>query len=123
MTGAHREDWIRCRPWIEAALQYADGAYVIEDIEDAILAGDMMLIAGPDFGMVVEILPFPRFSALNVILAGGDLDGIKSTDPLLCNLARGHGCTRVYLSGRLGWVRALAPLGYGNIGVTASKVV
>jgi hypothetical protein len=118
-----REDWARCRPWIEAALEYADGAFAIEDIEDAILAGDMMLLTGDDCALVIEILPFPRFSALNVILAGGNLDSIKATDPLLCALARGHGCARVYLSGRLGWVRTLAPLGYGNIGVTASKVV
>ena len=32
-------EWERCRPWIEAALIYADGTHSIEDIAAGIASG------------------------------------------------------------------------------------
>jgi len=117
------EDWPRCKAWIEAALEHADGAYTIEDVEASIAAGDMALLSGPVCALVFEIMEFPRLRALNIILAGGDLDQIKTLDPVLIDIARGHDCTRIYLSGRRGWLKALAPLGYGELSAVASKEI
>ena len=116
-------EWARCKPWIEAALEYADGAFAIEDVEASIEAGDMGLLINAGCTLVFEIATFPQMKALNILFAGGDLDQIKAFDPILVDLAKGHGCTRIYLSGRLGWLRTLAPLGYGAMSATASKEV
>jgi len=115
------DEWARCKGWIEAALKYADGAYQIEDIEAAIAAGEMAFLPGPDAAIVLEICAFPRLRALNVLFAGGNLDGVKRMDPLLVDIAKAHGCSLIYLTGRLGWLRTLAPLGYGEIAGMASK--
>lgn len=122
MTTA-QSGWARVRPYIESALKYADGAYAIEDVEAAIEAGDMAVLAGQHSALVFEIAHLPQFSALNVVFAGGDLDEIREMDPALTAIARGHSCARIYLTGRLGWLRALAPLGYGGVSAMASKEI
>jgi hypothetical protein len=116
-------DWARCSPFIEAALAYADGAYAIEDVAAAVEAGEMGLLAGERSALVFEVAPFPRLRALNVVFAGGDLDEIRAMDPALVAIARGHGCSRIYLTGRLGWLRALKDLGYGAVAAMASKEI
>jgi hypothetical protein len=116
-------NWARCRGWIEAALEYADGAYEIEDIEACLRAGEYILLSTPNSALIAEINQFPRLRALNIPFAGGDLDEIKSLDPALVEIARAHECTRIYLSGRRGWARTLAPLGYGDLCATVSKEV
>ena len=64
----------RCRPWIEAALEYSGGTHNFEDVAKGILEGNMQLWPTPRGCIVTEIVVYPRKKVLNVFLGGGELD-------------------------------------------------
>ena len=66
----------RCRPWIEAALQYTGGTHEFEDIVDGIRSSRMQLWPSKRGCIVTEIVIYPRKKVLNLFLAGGELDQI-----------------------------------------------
>lgn len=105
-------EWDRCKPWIEAALEYAGGTHTIEDVERNVLSGRMALIARERSAYVVELITYPRLKTLHVFLSGGDLDDIKAFDPQMDAIARSLGCSRITIAGRRGFARALKGLGY-----------
>jgi hypothetical protein len=100
------------RSWISAALDYAGGTHTLEDVEQAITEGKLTLLSDDRCALVLEIIVYPRTKVLNVFLAAGDLEAVKRKDPVLCALGRAYGCSRVTLSGRRGWIRALNETGY-----------
>ena len=104
--------WDRCRPWIEAALEYSGGTHTIDDIRKAIEARRMILLAGARSALVCEVVEYPRLRALNIFLAGGELNDVRSFDEHLVALARTLDCQRITISGRHGWERALRHLDY-----------
>lgn len=70
------EEWPRCRPWIEAALEHCGGTHAIEDIEAGVaraLAGEpggLYFLPGERCAMVLEHVRMPRKAVLNIFLAG-----------------------------------------------------
>lgn len=111
----------RCRPYLEAALEYSGGTHTIDDVKYALDAQRMLLVPGERCAMVFEKTVYPRLSAFHGFLAGGDLEEIKSFDPKLDILARALGCSRIDISGRQGWARALRSLNYEPRWLTVSK--
>lgn len=108
-----RTQWERCRPWIEAALPYCYGTHTIADVESQIADGRLQFWPGERCAVVTEIADYPRLRALNFFLAGGDLhELVESMEPAIVAWAKTLGCTRVAQTGRRGWGRVLAPLGY-----------
>ena len=120
--GAARE-WERCRPWIEAALEYAGGTHMIEDVREAVETGRALLLAGRQSAMVCEVQIYPQFKSFHVWLAGGDLAEIRSSQPQLEEYARHLGCARISIAGRRGWVRAINDLGYQEKFTTVVKEI
>lgn len=105
-----KAEWYRCRPWIEAALEYAHGTHTIEDIEDGIERGDFYFFSSPKSAVVIEIIVFPRLQALNYFLIGGDLDELQQRiEPYVTAWAKQKGCRRVIGIGRKGLERVFAP--------------
>lgn len=100
-----RSEWIRCKPWIEAALQYADGTHTIDDIEDGIEKGLFQFWSGRSSAVVTELIDYPRKRELNFFLVGGDLGELKLMEPLISMWAREQGCQRVRAGGRKGFER------------------
>ena len=116
-----RQEWVRCRPWIEAALPYCYGTHSIEDVERQIAEGRLQFWPGERCAVVTEIVEYPRLRALNIFLVGGDprsepgasLDELlEKMEPAVIAWAKALGCTRVAQTGRRGWSRVLKPLGY-----------
>lgn len=106
-------NWKRCRPWIEAALPYCYGTHTIEDVERQIAEGKLQFWPGHACAVVTEIVDYPRLRALNFFLVGGDLNELlQKMEPAIVAWAKALGCTRVAQTGRKGWSRILAPLGY-----------
>ena len=62
--------------------------------------------------IVTEIVVYPRVKAINIFLAGGELDQILDMDADVKAWAKDQGCTVAQMSGRLGWKKPLAPLGW-----------
>lgn len=102
----------RCKPWIEAALEYSGGTHTFEDIEKGIQESRMQLWPAPRGCIVTEIVVYPRKKYLNVFLAGGELDQILDMDTDVKAWAKQHGCDAAMMSGRIGWKKPLAKLGW-----------
>lgn len=108
-----KAEWYRCKPWIEAALQYAEGTHTIEDIENGIEAGTFQFFCSRNSAVVTEILNYPRKKVLNYFLIGGDLDElIKEIEPPVSAWAKTEGCSLVVGIGRKGFERAFRDSGF-----------
>ena len=107
------KEWARCKPWIEAALEYCRGTHRIEDIERLIAEGKLQFWPGKRSAVVTEILEYPQLKALNFFLVGGDLSELLEWEPSFIAWAKALGCTRIsQVLGRRGWEPTLKPLGY-----------
>jgi len=106
------DDLERCKPWIEDALEYSNGTHNFDDVVLGIAESRMQLWAAPRGCIVTEIVVYPQKKVLHLFLAGGKLDQLKDMNTDITNWAIAHGCTGGTLTGRLGWKKALAPLGW-----------
>ena len=83
----------RCRPWIEAALEYSGGTHEFEDVAKGIVEGRMQLWPSPRGCIVTEIVIYPRKRVLNLFLAGGELDQIVDMNNDITAWAVVNDCT------------------------------
>jgi hypothetical protein len=105
--------WLRCRPYIEAALERAGGTHAIEDVARLIGEGRAHFWPGERCAVVTEFHDYPRLKACNLWLLGGDLSELMRMRSAIEAWARAQGCTRILGGGpRRGWRRLLAPHGY-----------
>lgn len=111
MDGA-LSDWLRCKPWIEAALAYSHGTHTIEDVEAAIASGEATFWPAPNAAMVTEILELPRARVCHFWLCGGDLEELQLMRAYIEGVAISQGCTKSSTAGRPGWKRVLRDAGY-----------
>ena len=117
-------EWERCKPWIEAALEYAHGTHTIEDIEGGLRAGKFQFWSGRECAAVTVIIVYPRLKALNFFLLGGNLDELlNELEPAICAIARRIGCTREFGVGRKGFERVLKAKGYTPMWTYCSKEI
>jgi hypothetical protein len=105
------QEWKRCRPFIEAALEYAP-THAIEDVELGIGNGLYVFWPASKSAAITEIHVFPRAKHMHIFLAGGDLDELRGMVPTWQSWARFNGCSKVTLCGRRGWERALKQQGW-----------
>ena len=105
--------WIRCRPFVEAALERAGGTHGVEDVARLIGEGRAHFWPGRRCAVVTEFYDYPRLRACNFWLLGGELKELMRMRPAIEAWARAQGCTRVLGGGpRRGWARLLRPAGY-----------
>lgn len=101
------EQLVRCRPWIEAALEYSLGTHDFLNIVDAVLTGNMQLWVDEKGCAVTEVLDFPKKRILHIFLAGGELDAVRALENSAVEWAKSIGCSAFTLTGRRGWEKAL----------------
>jgi hypothetical protein len=111
----------RCRPWIEAALEYSGGTHLFEDIDAGIKSGRFQLWPAERGCLVTEILVFPRKKVLNVFLGGGDLEQLVDMHDAVAAWGVQQGCTSATINGRPGWKRVYASRGWKPIFTTLGK--
>lgn len=106
-------EWLRCRPWIDAALEYASGTHTIEDVEAGIADGRYQFWAGARSAIVSEVIAYPRMKVFNYWLIGGDLRELKYMEPRITQWAKQEqGCSRVIGIGRKGFERVFVSHGF-----------
>lgn len=112
MTWMH--EFTRCRPWLEAALEYSGGDFDIADVAALLAEGKVQLWPGEKAAIITEMMQYPKKAVLNFFLAGGDLDELQKMTPHIEQWAKEQGCSRVSLHGRRGWDRTFLTkeLGY-----------
>jgi hypothetical protein len=115
-------DWVRCGPWLEAALAHAGRTHALADVRAMVDAGEAQAWTGARAAMVTVLEEDPRERRLLIWLAGGDLaELVERLRPAAEAWARTQGCRRVLVIGRPGWERALAPEGYAPLARIIAK--
>lgn len=110
-----RAEFLRCRPWIEAALKRdVIATHDAEDVWELIKAGHAQLWPTPNSVVVTKIDAYPKARVLTFWVAGGKLKEIRFTEAQVYAWARVAGCTFAAIAGRRGWARALK--GYKETG-------
>lgn len=107
------ENWIksemkRCEPFIQRAIDRADGLYNYAYVEDSVLSGESQFWPAPNSALVTKIENYPTGArACLYWLAGGDLKELSALEKVVSAWAKKQGCDRVYIMGREGWLRSL----------------
>jgi hypothetical protein len=106
------DELARCRPWIEAALEYSGGTHNFEDVVSGLAEGKMQLWPAPKGCIVTEIVVYPRKKVLNVFLGGGELDQLMDMHKDVIAWSKAQGCVAVTITGRHGWKKPLTKHGW-----------
>jgi len=115
------QELIRCKDWIEDALEYSGGTHIFEDIVEAVLAGRMQLWSGERGCAVTEIISYPRKKVIHVFLAAGEMEQIIDFEESALEFGRINGCQTMTLAGRKGWTKILDKRGWKESFVVMSK--
>jgi len=107
----------RVRPFLEPALDYGGRTHNYTDIVNGVVAGRFHLWPTDGSAMITEFHDYPLKKYLHIFLAGGDLDEIKGNHDMVVDFAKAMGCVGLTLTGRPGWIKALADLGFGADGL------
>ena len=113
----------RCRPWIEAALEYSGGTHSFKDVAKGILEGNMQLWPTPRGCIVTEIVVYPRKKVLNVFLGGGELDQLLDMHNDVTAWAKSYGCKALTITGRFGWKKPLKAHGWEPLHASFQKEI
>ena len=121
-------EWVvefkRCRPWLEAALEYADGTFNIIDVADGIAMGNMHIWPTEDAVAVTQIVNYPRKKVIHAFLVGGKLEGIMKLEKTVVRWAKSQKCHSLTLTGRSGWSKSLlTEIGYKSTSISMSKEI
>lgn len=109
-------EWERCKPWIEAALEYGGGTHWIDDVKAMVERREARFWAWTNCAGVTEIYDYPRARVLHLWLHGGDLhELVNELRPIIEAWAVEQGCTQAMVAGRAGWDRVMAPFGYSPV--------
>jgi len=106
------DELARCRPWIEAALEYSGGTHNFDDVAEALASGKMQLWPAPKGCIVTEIVVYPRKKVLNVFLGAGELDQLMDMHKDVIAWSKAQGCVAVTITGRYGWKKPLTKHGW-----------
>lgn len=114
---AFETEWLRCSPWLDAALDHAGRTHTLEQVKAMVCdpAAETRFWAGTGSALVTAIERFPCGPVLQFWLAGGDdlAELVSHLRPMAEEWAREvHGVRRFMLLGRRGWVGELADHGY-----------
>jgi len=111
------------RKMLVEALNHSGGSHTFQNIVDAVQQEVMQFWPMERSCLVTEDINYPNLKTLHIFLAGGDLQEIKSIDNTLEFLCQEIGADYISLSGRRGWIKALADIGYELSHVTLAKKV
>lgn len=113
--------WPDVREHLNSALEEAQGTHTEEDILRGVLSGSLQLWVGSKSAGVTEIVIYPRFRAVRVFLAGGDMEELRYMETVIIREAKKAGLARIEIGGRRGFLRALP--GYEELCTTIVKTL
>ena len=122
-----QDELLKCREWIQLALDKGGDTHDFKDIVDGVMSGHMQLWSGANGCAVTEILVYPNKKILHVFLAGGakghGIDQITDMHDSAVEFAKRENCQGMTVSGRAGWKKILASRGWKQQFVTLAKEI
>ena len=119
------EELIRCREWIQSALDKGGDTHNFKDVVDGIMKGDFQLWLGANGCAVTEIVVYPNKKVLHVFLAGGDqgqgIEQITDMHDDAMAWSKQQGCDGMTVAGRKGWKKVLKSKGWSEQFTTLIK--
>ncbi len=119
------EELIRCRKWIQSALNKGGNTHEFKDIVDGIISGNMQLWLGANGCAITEIVVYPNKKVLHVFLAGGDkglgIEQITDMHDDAIEFGKQQGCVGMTVTGRKGWKKVLQSRGWSEQFTTLLK--
>mgnify|MGYP005635712167 FL=1 len=106
-----QEELIRCKEWIQSALDKGGNTHDFIDVVEGVLKGSMQLWSGEKGCAVTEIVVYPKKKVLHVFLAGGKLEQITDMHADAVKWAKTQGCQGMTIAGRPGWKKILDKYG------------
>ena len=97
---------------IARALSYGGATHSLSDVLDQIERGDAQLWLDDSALIVTEVHDTPRLRELRFWIATGELQAVVDLSERVLDWGRAMGCKRAVLTGRKGWVKALAGEGW-----------
>ena len=117
------EELLRCRPWIESALEHSGGTHLFADIVQGIVSRRMQFWPAEKGCAVTEIIIFPQKKIFHVFLAGGEKGQIVDMNDSAVEFAKAAGCSGMTIAGRKGWSRVLKEKGWTEAFTTLSREI
>lgn len=105
------EEFERCRPWLEAALEYANDTHTIDDIKSGVITGRYQFWPADKAAMITEVQEYPQRRVFNVFLGGGDMGQLLDMIDAVEVYAKTIGCKSITVCGRKGWIKVLESRG------------
>lgn len=99
-------EWVRCAPYLEAALRKGSDTFSIADVADSIATGKMQFWPGRESAMVTQLFVGSHGKECNIYLAGGTLTELEQMLPAVEQFAIDNGCRVMSVVGRAGWGRS-----------------
>jgi len=115
-------EWVRCGPWLDAALEHAGRTHSLGEVKAAIQRGEARFWPGARSALVALAENDPGERRLLIWLAGGDRTELEAEIlPLAEAWGREAGCRRALVIGRAGWERTLKSKGYAPLARIVAK--
>lgn len=121
MTPAYEAAWTRAEPFFRKALKYAGNLWTLDEVKALIEEGEAHFWFSNTGYVVTQFSYSPRVKLLNFWLLGGDLDGLEALLPSIEVWAIQNDCLVFMGTGRRGFMKRFAPLGYKPKAVTLIK--
>lgn len=90
---------------LSVALTHAGGTHTLEDVADALEAGDAQIWKNGDAVAITEINQSPQKRTCRIWLAAGEMDALVKLTERIEGWAKDEGCDQMALVGRKGWER------------------
>ena len=107
-----KEELLRCRGWLQGALDEGGKTHSFIDVAEAVISGNMQLWSAKKGCVVTEIIVYPNKKVLHVFLAGGKLEQITDMQDDVVKWAKAQGCKGMTLAGRKGWKKVFQDDGW-----------
>jgi hypothetical protein len=100
-------EFARLAPTLQAALEYAEGTYDLDDVVNGVIEGTFQFWPGERSALVTEVVIYPKKRVLNFFLAAGEGPEVRALREKAERWAKEEqGCTSATLMGRRGWARS-----------------
>lgn len=102
------------RDLIEKALKHALYGYSFDDITAMIMRGELHFFTYPKCCVIMQPQSSPGYRTYHCLVACGDMQAIKDTEPMMRANAIALNCKYMSISGRPGWAKELKKDGWDH---------